>query len=37
LRLFVTGQVTSAVGLFDLIPLMPWATTAARIDACLKA
>jgi glutamyl-tRNA synthetase len=37
LRLFVTGQVTSAVGLFDLIPLMPWTTTAARIDACLKA
>ena len=37
MRLFVTGQVTSAVGLFDLIPLMPWKTTASRIDACLNA
>jgi glutamyl-tRNA synthetase len=37
MRLFVTGQAVSAVGLFDLIPLMPWKTTDARLRACLKS
>ena len=37
LRLFVTGNATSAVGLFDLIPAMPWKQTEARLEACLKS
>ncbi len=37
LRLFVTGAATSAIGLFDLLPLMPWVTLEARISACLKS
>ena len=36
MRLFVTGQAVSAVGLFDLIPAMPWKTTSARLNACLE-
>jgi glutamyl-tRNA synthetase len=37
LRLFVTGHPASSIGLFDLLPLMPWAVVEARMDACLKA
>jgi glutamyl-tRNA synthetase len=37
MRLFVTGQAVSAVGLFDLIPAMPWETASARLDACLNS
>jgi hypothetical protein len=37
MRLFVTGQAVSAVGLFDLIPLMPWKVASARLDACLNS
>ena len=35
MRLFVTGQASSAMGLFDLIPIMPWKVTLARLNACL--
>jgi glutamyl-tRNA synthetase len=37
LRLFVTGHPSASIGLFDLLPLMPWSVIEARMDACLKA
>lgn len=37
MRLFVTGQATSAAGLFDLLPLLRWSDIEARLQACLKA
>ena len=37
LRLFVTGHPQSSIGLFDLVPLLPWPTLKARIDACLES
>jgi hypothetical protein len=37
LRLFVTGHPSASIGLFDLLPLMPWNTVSARIEACLKS
>ena len=37
LRLFVTGHPSSSIGLFDLLPLMPWKTVSERIDVCLKS
>jgi glutamyl-tRNA synthetase len=37
MRLFVTGQAVSAIGLFDLIPAMPWKVTLARLQACLDS
>jgi glutamyl-tRNA synthetase len=37
MRLFVTGQPNCNIGLFDLIPIMPWETVNARLKACLQA
>jgi glutamyl-tRNA synthetase len=37
MRLFVTGHPASSIGLFDLLPLMPWKTVSARLEACLRA
>jgi glutamyl-tRNA synthetase len=37
LRLFVTGHPQASIGLFDLIPVLPWPTLSARIDACLES
>ena len=37
MRLFVTGQPSCNIGLFDLLPIMPWETAKARLQACLKA
>lgn len=37
MRLFVTGQPNSNIGLFDLIPIMPWETVQARLKAALQA
>ncbi len=37
MRLYVTGQPNSNIGLFDLLPIMPWNTVKIRIDACLKS
>ncbi len=37
LRLFVTGHPASSIGLFDLLPLMPWAVIEARLAACMQA
>ncbi|MBU6155249.1 MAG: glutamate--tRNA ligase [Bdellovibrionales bacterium] len=37
LRLFITGHPSASIGLFDLLPLMPWKTVSERIEACLKA
>ncbi len=37
MRLYVTGQANSAIGLFDLIPVLPWTTLSARLDQCLNA
>ncbi len=37
LRLFVTGHPSASIGLFDLLPLMPWNSVSARMDACLKS
>lgn len=37
MRLFVTGQATSAIGLFDLLPLLSWEDIEARLRACLAA
>lgn len=37
MRLFVTGQATSAIGLFDLFPLLEWSVIEARLKACLQA
>jgi glutamyl-tRNA synthetase len=37
LRLFVTGHPQASIGLFDLLPILPWATLSARIQACLEA
>ncbi len=36
MRLFVTGKATSSMGLFDLMPLMPWKTLDARLAACIR-
>jgi glutamyl-tRNA synthetase len=37
LRLFVTGQAASAIGLFDLLPVLDWAVIKARLEACLQS
>jgi glutamyl-tRNA synthetase len=37
MRLFVTGQATSAIGLFDLLPVLKWQTVEERLKACLVA
>ena len=37
LRLFVTGHPQASIGLFDLLPLVPWPTLSARLDACLES
>ena len=37
MRLFVTGQPNCSIGLFDLLPIMPWETVNARLKACLQA
>jgi glutamyl-tRNA synthetase len=37
MRLFVTGHPAASIGLFDLLPLMPWKTASIRLEACLKA
>ena len=37
LRLFVTGHPQSSIGLFDLVPLLPWTTLSARIQASLQS
>lgn len=37
MRLFATGHATSAIGLFDLLPILPWKTIQARLEACLKS
>ncbi len=37
MRLFVTGQPSCNIGLFDLLPIMPWETAYARLEACLKS
>jgi glutamyl-tRNA synthetase len=37
LRLYVTGHATSAVGLFDLFPLMAWKTIDLRMEVCLRS
>lgn len=37
MRLFVTGQATSAIGLFDLLPILHWADIEERLRACLRA
>ncbi len=37
MRLYVTGQAQSNIGLFDLLPLMPWKTVQARLEYCLKS
>jgi glutamyl-tRNA synthetase len=37
MRLFVTGQANCNIGLFDLLPIMPWESVAARLTACLQA
>ncbi len=37
MRLFVTGQPNCNIGLFDLLPIMPWSTVSARLQACLQA
>ncbi|MBC7397175.1 MAG: glutamate--tRNA ligase [Bdellovibrionales bacterium] len=36
LRLFVTGNPAAAIGLFDLLPIMPWTTLSARLNASLQ-
>lgn len=35
LRLFVTGHPQASIGLFDLLPVMPWSVIDSRIQACL--
>ena len=35
MRLYVTGHPSASIGLFDLLPLMPWETVSARLKACL--
>lgn len=37
MRLFVTGKATSAIGLFDLFPIMPWTEIEKRLEACLNS
>jgi len=37
MRLFVTGHAASAIGLFDLFPLLNWSVIEARLKACLLA
>ena len=37
MRLFVTGQANSVIGLFDLLPILPWKGVEARLNACLKS
>ncbi len=37
LRLYVTGQASSVIGLFDLLPIMPYSTVSARLSACLQS
>ena len=37
LRLYVTGHSSSAVGLFDLFPLMAWQTIDLRLEVCLRS
>lgn len=37
MRLYVTGQANSNIGLFDLLPIMPWVTVKARLESCLAS
>jgi hypothetical protein len=37
MRLYVTGQPNSNIGLFDLLPIMPWATVKVRLESCLAS
>ncbi len=37
MRLFVTGHPQSSIGLFDLLPLLPWSVIEARLEACLQS
>ncbi len=37
MRLYVTGHSSSAVGLFDLFPLMAWQTIDLRLEVCLRS
>jgi glutamyl-tRNA synthetase len=37
LRLFVTGHPQASIGLFDLLPILPWPTLKARIQASLDS
>jgi glutamyl-tRNA synthetase len=37
MRLYVTGQPNSNIGLFDLLPIMPWVTVKARLESCLAS
>ena len=36
LRLHVTGQANSAIGLFDLLPVLPWSTLSLRLKQALE-
>ncbi len=37
MRHFVTGHASSAIGLFDLFPMMNWKIINLRLEACLKS
>lgn len=37
IRLFVTGMPVSAIGLFDLLTLMPWEEVSLRLKKCLES
>jgi len=37
MRLYVTGQPNSNIGLFDLLPIMPWKTVKTRLEYCLQS
>jgi glutamyl-tRNA synthetase len=37
MRLYVTGHASSAIGLFDLFPILPWATIDLRLEVCQRS
>ncbi|NDD93244.1 hypothetical protein EBZ37_14335 [bacterium] len=37
MRLFVTGHPSASIGLFDLLPIMPWDRVSKRLEACLSS
>lgn len=37
LRLYVTGQANSAIGLFDLLPVLPWNVLSQRLNQALQS